>query len=567
MTDVLHKNFKAKMSVKKACLAGVFSWVLVLVLCTVPVTEADYTAAVVEYKAISWLLPFVNEEQAHAIIELNLDAFNYLASEAASKGADILVFPEYGITGFVEEERDYVVPFLETVEEPSFHKSKGCIPCHEKFSTQTLIQYRLSCIALKHNITIVANLMTVQPCDNQTDPRCPPDGRYQYNTDVAFSNEGELVAKYHKENLYTGEAKVFNPGHNQTEVAAFKTSFGYFGLFTCFDLLFPYPAERLVGKLGVDTMVFPTAWMNQLPLLSAAEYQQSWSLSYGVNLLAANQHYPIAQMTGSGIFSPTTGAVDYTYDMKSFLGRMLVARVKSSGQRSARGQFADLNNYSQSKHSKGQGITSAGIDGGINSGLLSGIQRDDAQFKENQRSATQNQSSANSFDESMESTFRQVPQYFIAQMNDDPYNLTVLQGTKGRVSVSNNNITCTVDYVRESDSEMYALGAFDGLHTMNGDYYVQCCGLIRCKSNTDPYQCGAEMSDAATIFQEFELRMEGQSDQTRLFPEVLTSGVRLPQVGKEWGYSEKMHQIWSRGGTLMEPLLAANIFGRWYQND
>ena len=71
------------MSVKKACLAAVFAWVLVL--CTVPVTEADYTAAVVEYKSISWLLPFVNEEQAHAIIELNLDAFNYLASEAASK--------------------------------------------------------------------------------------------------------------------------------------------------------------------------------------------------------------------------------------------------------------------------------------------------------------------------------------------------------------------------------------------------------------------------------------------------------------------------------------------------
>lgn len=496
---------------------------------------------------------------------MNLIIFSFFLS---TQGADILIFPEYGITGFVEEERDYVVPYLETVKDPSFLKSKGSIPCHEKLSRQTLIQYRLSCIALKHNVTIVANLMTVQACDNKTDPHCPRDGRYQYNTDVAFSHEGELVAKYHKENLYTGEAKVFNPGQNQTEVAAFRTSFGYFGLFTCFDLLFPYPAERLVGELGVDTMVFPTAWMNQLPLLSAAQYQQSWSLSYGVNLLAANQHYPIAQMTGSGIFSPTTGAVDYTYDMTSFLGRMLVARVKSSGHRSARGKFVDLENYSQSKPSKGQGMTSAGIDGGINSGLLSGIQRDtnDAQFKENKLSATRNQSSANSVDESMESV-RQVPQYFIAQMNDDPYNLTVLQGTKGAVSVSNNNVTCTVDFVRESDYEMYALGAFDGLHTMNGDYYVQCCGLIRCKSDTDPNQCGAEMSDAATVFQEFELRMEGQSDQTRLFPEVVTSGVRLPQVGKEWSYSERMHQIWSRGGTLKEPLLAANIFGRWYQND
>ncbi|XP_054763012.2 pantetheinase-like [Lytechinus pictus] len=542
----------------------------VLVMCTVPVTKADYTAAVVEYKAISWLFPIVNEEQALAIIELNLDALNIHASEAVSQGADILVFPEYGITGFVEEERDYVVPFLETVGDPSSLQSNAYIPCHDKHSSKTFIQYKLSCIALKHNITIVANLMTVQSCNNKTDPQCPPDGRYQYNTDVAFSSEGELVAKYHKENLYTGEAKVFNPGYNQTEVAAFRTSFGYFGLFTCFDILFPYPAERLVGKLGVDTMVFPTAWMNELPLLNAVEYQQSWSMSYRVNLLAANQHYPFAQMTGSGIFSPTAGAINYTYNMDSFLGRMLVARVKNTHQGSARRQFVHLEDYQKSKHSKGNGMYSTGTDGGINSGLLSGIQKDtiDTNTKKDKYSdiLSRNKSLANSLYD-LVGNEKPVPTYFISKLNDDPYNLTLLHGTQGSASVSNNNISCTVDFGRDSESALYALGAFDGLHTVNGDYYIQCCSLVRCKSDTDPYQCGAETSDATTVFHDFTLSMKGQSEQTRLFPVVVTSGVRLPLVGKEWSYSEKMNQVWSNGGTLKEPLLAANIFGRWYQND
>lgn len=46
---------------------------------------------------------------------------------------------------------------------------------------------RLSCTARRHGLYLVANMADLQPCPLETAPSaCPPDGRWQFNTNVVF---------------------------------------------------------------------------------------------------------------------------------------------------------------------------------------------------------------------------------------------------------------------------------------------------------------------------------------------------------------------------------------------
>ena len=42
-------------------------------------------------------------------------------------------------------------------------------------------------MARRHSLYLVANMASLLPCPAGTDPpTCPPDGRWQFNTDVVF---------------------------------------------------------------------------------------------------------------------------------------------------------------------------------------------------------------------------------------------------------------------------------------------------------------------------------------------------------------------------------------------
>lgn len=84
------------------------------------------------------------------------------------------------------------------------------------------VQVRLSCIAKNNSIYVAANVGDIKPC-NATDPKCPKDGRYQYNTDVVFASDGKLVARYHKVRFmllnylrnYEGKKSMFNDPYTE----------------------------------------------------------------------------------------------------------------------------------------------------------------------------------------------------------------------------------------------------------------------------------------------------------------------------------------------------------------
>ncbi|KAB1275382.1 Pantetheinase [Camelus dromedarius] len=297
-------------------------YVAILLFWVLKASSLDtFIAAVYEHAVIfpNVTLTPVSHEEALDLMNQNLDLLEGAITLAAKQGAHIIVTPEDGIYSFAFS-RESIYPYLEDIPDPQVN----WIPCNNpnRFG-RTPVQERLSCLAKSNSIYVVANIGDKKPC-SASDPQCPPDGRYQYNTNVVFDSEGRLVARYHKQNLFLTESHFNAP--KEPEVVTFNTTFGKFGIFTCFDILFHDPAVTLVKDFHVDTILFPTAWMNVLPHLSAIEFHSAWAVGMGVNFLAANLHYPIKKMTGSGIYAPDSPKA-FHYDMKTEEGKLLLSHL------------------------------------------------------------------------------------------------------------------------------------------------------------------------------------------------------------------------------------------------
>ncbi|ODM95249.1 Vanin-like protein 1 [Orchesella cincta] len=75
---------------------------------------------------------------------------------------------------------------------------------------------------------------------------------------------------------------------------------------------------------GIRNFAFPTAWIDELPFLTAIQSQALWAQSNKANLLASGYHQPDRGSMGSGIYSGDQGALDYVFDASS--GTKLVTR-------------------------------------------------------------------------------------------------------------------------------------------------------------------------------------------------------------------------------------------------
>ncbi|NWH74032.1 VNN2 protein, partial [Piaya cayana] len=444
----------------------------------------------------------VSPNDALVLMNKNMDVLERAIKEAAQQGAHIIVTPEDGIYGW-RFTRETIYPYLEDIPDPAVN----WIPCIDptRFPPAP-VQERLSCMARNNSIYVVANIGDKKPC-NSNDHGCPSDGRYQFNTDVVFDPEGKLVARYHKYNLFRGETQFNYP--KEPEVVTFETPFGKFGIITCFDILFREPAVVLVSELQVDTVLFPTAWMNVLPFLTAVEFHSAWAMGMGVNLLSANTHNINTSMTGYGLFTPE-GPIAYHYDSKTEEGRLLLAELSSHPRLSP--TYLPSVNWSlyatSIKEFPGEKDTFAGA-----------VRRDIFTFSE-------------------------------------------LGYTAGNRTVCQGDLCCHLVYQMSAKSkdEVYVLGAFDGLHGSLIKYHWQICTLLKCKS-TDLNTCGQPVEMAQTRFEMFSL--SGTFGTNYVFPEVLYSGVQLAP-----GEFEVLHdgRLKSKNSTS-KPLLTATLFGRLYEKD
>lgn len=421
-----------------------------------------------------------------------------------SQNANIIVFPEYGLTGFGYT-RESFRPFLENIPDPKKVSWNACQDPQANSSSPIL--HRLSCLAKTYNMYLVANMGDIKPCNKNTDEHCPTDGRYQYNTNVVFDNEGKLVARYHKQHPFLNEMKVVDRPL-VPEYITFETPFGKFGTFICFDALFHDPAVPLVTKYKVDHIVFPTAWFDVLPLFAAIGFHGSWGRGMEVNFLAANTHVPQFLNTGSGIYSPT-GAKKYFRSLSSN-GSLLVAALP----RETKNIPHNISVVNPEKR---------------------------------QQRNTWNEDS------------------FYSDLFGDLFFFKELSKPGGTLDVCYNgsDICCSLTYkmTEKQADEMYAIGVFDGLHTREGQYYLRICALIKCHGLSRD-SCGQRTYNASTVFESFTLK--GELDTPYVYPQVVADGVSL--LPGEWDHSIPVTHLQSKQ-QLSKGLLTAALFGRVYELD
>jgi predicted amidohydrolase len=165
----------------------------------------------------------------------NLDTIRRLAEDAASRGALLVVFPEYS---------SYFTPDLG----PDW-------PEHAQTLHGPFVR-ALAEIAAELGIHLVAGMIELVP--GETDRVA--------NTLVAVGAAGEMVAHYRKMHLYDAfgmrESDRIVAGGVWADGDAPTFSWGGFtvGLQTCYDVRFPEVTRRLVDA-GADLILLPSEWV------------------------------------------------------------------------------------------------------------------------------------------------------------------------------------------------------------------------------------------------------------------------------------------------------------------
>ncbi|KAL6053728.1 Symplectin/biotinidase-like protein 1 [Balamuthia mandrillaris] len=424
--------------------------------------ERSYVAAVVEYvPSTEYPTRQLSREEARQVMLANLQQYGQLMEQATTQHqAQIIVFPEYGLTGPVMPNASWAEPYAEPI--PEVEASRPIIPCQHSDPAVNPVLHRASCLAQRYKLVTVLNMADRQQQDGEPTPRL-------YNTLVALSHEGELLAKYHKTNLFF--EPQWQPGDG--EPVYFDTWFGVrFGMLICFDLMFAKPQAALLRTNAITDIVFSSWWVNYPPLITATESQQGWSRLNGVNLLASNTGL-FARNSGSGIYSGGE-ALSTFYDPSSpsaASSTLLVANVTSppSTTRSRSSPSSSLTPSSSSYLSVPLSTSLAS-----NTDKTNNVEWNYQSFK---------------------------------AASGKTYELNV--EANGLLCTAKLSVAATSSSSSSSPPETFSLVAFNGHY--NGLFPAQICALMRCSTPTPSlasYCSDAETQSSSTMFSSFAIRSE-----------------------------------------------------------
>jgi predicted amidohydrolase len=204
----------------------------------------------------------------------NLRKIEELTMRAKKEKADLVIFPELTLTGYVV--RDQVYELAETIPGPS--------------TTQ------IAELTRKTGMYVVFGMPELSEKTKAT----------IYNTAVFVGPEG-IIGKYHKRYLPTHsvfeEKRYFRPGY---QTAAFDTSLGKIGLCICYDLFFPEVTRltRLEGaQLIICISASPSVRRSYFETLTAARAIENTAYLAYVNLVGVEDGLQF--WGGSRLLSPT----------------------------------------------------------------------------------------------------------------------------------------------------------------------------------------------------------------------------------------------------------------------
>ncbi|MFC1928748.1 carbon-nitrogen hydrolase family protein [Chloroflexota bacterium] len=154
--------------------------------------------------------------------EENLENIMEATERAANNHADVIVFPECSLTGYIFRSRQEALPFAETIPGPS---------------TEKLVSL---CKELK--VYIIVGLLE-------------KEGDKLFNA-AAFVGPHGLIGKYRKNHLpFLGVDRFVDRGDKP--FAVHQSPIGNIGLYICYDVVFP-ESSRIMTLLGADILALPT---------------------------------------------------------------------------------------------------------------------------------------------------------------------------------------------------------------------------------------------------------------------------------------------------------------------
>ena len=219
----------------------------------------------------------------------NLRKIEELTTKAKKLGADLAVFPEMCLTGYVV--RDQLYELAETIPGPSTNKVED--------------------IARKTGMHVIFGMPTLSDKTRAT----------LFNTAVFVGPKG-TIGTYHKMYLPTHsvfeEKRYFRQGY---QAAAFNTPIGNIGLCICYDLFFPEVTRltRLAGaQLIVCISASPAVRRNYFEILASARALENTAYLAYVNLVGVEDGLQF--WGGSRLINPTGDIVAKAkYDEEDFV--------------------------------------------------------------------------------------------------------------------------------------------------------------------------------------------------------------------------------------------------------